>query len=593
MYSGIPGTQQYKAKRRVSPAAATMGNTINELPGGESSGVTADLVSATRQNMAESISQNRRVTGQAVTSLANAAADTRDYYRPGEGVNLAGLLQVGTSIYESIKTANRERDNKQFAEEAELLIQNIPDIITKESGGMTTAQRKLVELLDTWADKVDQNVLGAYLPRFTQTIGAVSGSVQKQEIEARKQLEDIAQESQFQQVMSIAIPLVQGLKPGQGGNTKEAMQQLSALLSDVHANYPQLIAHRITAGVYAYANEVLMEDAPELIELRRNADQTVQLMGELRPFLEELRAGRMTEEDVAYQQSRIISEKNLLFATPTDVRSLASSVRDGVGLELRIAEAQSAKLDESDLIRAFNAEATEINGELMSAIAFNAVQTATGDAEFGRQWNLLKVEFGEDGVGATWMGKVKELIDTGNEFREEEERVWGIIEAYNSEEREIKRSIAIAIAKYDEGKMAEVRSVLGEVTSLGATNAVSLWQDALEEYAIPNISPEERIANRKLFVDALELGVNSIQQEKTNAQARYAADFQNYRGLGDLGWLQRLPNGRIQLKPMGSFDEVFKRHADWRQVNESTLDLIRRGGQTNLSGSGGRPVNFQ
>lgn len=597
MYSGIPGTQQYKAKRRVSPAAATMGSTINELPGGESSGVTADLVSATRQNMAESTSQNRRVTGQAVTSLANAATDTRDYYRPDGGVDLSGLLQVGTSIYESIRTANRERSNKQFVEEAEILLQNMPDIITKESGGTTTAQRKLVELLDNWSDKVDLNVLGTYLPRFTQTISDVTGSIQKQEIEARKQLEDIAQESQFQQVMSTAIPLVQGLKPGQGGNTKEAMQQLSALISDAHANYPPLVAHRVTAGIYAYANEALMEDGPELVELKRNADQTVQLMSELRPFIQELRAGRMTEEDVAYQQNRIISEKNLLFATPIDLRSLASSIRDGVSLELRIAEAQKAMLDDSDLVREFNAEATGINGELMSAIAFNAVQSAVSDAEFNSQWNLLEVEFGEDGVGATWMGKVKELIDAGNEFREEESKEWETIEAYNSKEREVKAAMAVAIARYDEGKMEEIRDVLATVTSLGATNAVSLWQDAMQQYAIPNISVQERAANRELFTSALELGVNSIQQEKISAQARYVAVFQNYRGLGSpelggLGWLERLPTGRIQLKPMGSFDEVFSRHADWRQVNQSTLDLIRRNRQTNLSGSGGQPLNF-
>jgi hypothetical protein len=593
MFSGIPGTQQYKAKRRVSPAAATMGNTINEVPGGATSGTTADLASATRQNMAESLNQNRRVTGQAVTSLANAAADTRDYYRPGGGVDLSGLVQLGTSVYESIRTANRERDNKLFAEQAELLLQNIPDIITKEAGGMTTAQRKLVELIDLWGDKVDQNVLVGYLPRFTETMGTVTSSIQKVEFEARKNLEDQVQEGQYQELMHQGMLLVQRLKPGQGGSTQEAKVELNQLLGSVAANYPEIVFHRFKAGLFAYANEELDSDSDELIELRRTADQTAELRNQLRPYIQQFQSGKLTAEDLSFWQDRIIVEKDLVYAQPVDVESMYSRLQQATELALDLEKARVQQLDDSDLVKQFNQEASAITNSMVSAIAFNATHSALSAGEFEQQWSMVETSLGGDGVRATYLGRVRELVDAGNEFKTNEPKDWQVILDYDAELREVQDAKSKALVEYDQGRMNEARQALATVTSLGAVQAMSMFKTALDTYAIPGLSPDERTRGRRAFELALDQGVNSIRQERNTALQFYTSAYQDYMGLGALGWLQKAPNGRVQLRPIGTFDNVFKDAVDWRRVNQNTLNNLQRQRQIELSGSGGQPVNFR
>ena len=591
MFSGIPGTQQYKAKRRVSPAAATMGNTINEVPGGATSGTTADLASATRQNMAESLNQNRRVTGQAVTSLANAAADTRDYYRPGGGVDLSGLVQLGTSVYESIRTANRERDNKLFAEQAELLLQNTPDIITKEAGGMTTFHRKQKELIDQWIDKVDQNILVGYLSRLTQESSSVVGSVQKAEFEARKNLEDQVQEGQYQELMHQVIPLIQRLKPGQGGSTQEAKVELNRILADVAANYPELLFHRVKAGAFAYANEELDANSDELIELRRTADQTATLLQQMSPYLQEFRSGNLTVEDLAFFQERFMVD--LPYASRMDFESLDSRLQRAIELELDLEKARVQQLDDSDLVKQFNQEASSITNSMVSAIAFNATHSALSAGEFEQQWSMVETSLGGDGVRATYLGRVRELVDAGNEFKTNEPKDWQAILDYDAELREVQDAKSKALVEYDQGRMNEARQALATVTSLGAVQAMSMFKTALDTYAIPGLSPDERTRGRRAFELALDQGVNSIRQERNNALQFYTSAYQDYMGLGALGWLQKAPNGRVQLRPIGTFDNVFKDAVDWRRVNQNTLNNLQRQRQIELSGSGGQPVNFR
>ena len=206
----IPGVTPYKQSNAILPAQAVAGGVVAAIPGALTSSATADVVNSSRENVNSSVAANRRVTQAATESLANAAGMPRAFVQAGNSVDLGGLATAGAKLAETFQTINRQKLDAEFAQKAEVLMQDSQDIITRQDGGLITFQRVQKELVDAYRGRVSPEVLMPYIQRFTNTATTINRELISATAKAAQESAEIQQNKEVQEAIFSVLPSIMG-----------------------------------------------------------------------------------------------------------------------------------------------------------------------------------------------------------------------------------------------------------------------------------------------------------------------------------------------------------------------------------------------
>lgn len=593
MAKRIPGVQLLKKDTNILPAQATMGSTIPDIPGGQASAITAQVVDSSRQNVAQSVANNRKVTAQASEALSNAAGMPRAFVQAGAGLDISGLVKVGTELYETAKRLEQERANKEFAAEAETFLQNIPDTITKDKGGITAMQRQQAALFEKWLPVVGQDVLLAYLNRITNTSNDISNQINKRTYEERQKEEDALREVQVHDAVFRASGIISGLNPLNSPSKIEASYlELDKFYSDVYTEHSPIVANRIMSAVYTALNENMVGYGNKRAELLAQHRDTADFYTAFEPFHTAYRESRIGMYELNAVATKL--QRNFPFARlSTD--GIDSFVSDLTRLQER--ELQAAKIQKDAAIANFpieweqKAAIVKFQQDDWNRVARRMLDYPQSQAYYEDQLNLLS----GNNPPAAW-AYMTNLVEQGRKFREEEPKDYESVMQLQQAVTTLRTARDEDLLNFGLKQINDAVTVASQSASLGAALTTGIFSQSLAAFGLNENQANLTQAARDANVARLASYKNELiaEAERTAARARAAYDSSyrnNYSGLISIGWVVA-QNGRYSLVSSSEYDkQIDQSMSEFQQVFDQLSLSTSRAAET--SRTTGTSSNFR
>lgn len=571
----IPGVTPYKQNNAILPAQAVAGGTIATIPGALTSSTTAEVVNSSRENVNRSVAANRQVMQAATESLANAAGMPRAFVQAGNFVDLTGLAAAGAKLAETYQTVQRKKTDAEFAQQAEVLLQDSQDIITRQDGGLITFQRKQKELVDAYRDRVSPEVLMSYLPRLTNTASTINREVISASAKAAQELAETQQNLEVQKLVMDILPAVLGAA---SPYASPAANQVSFATIDeffdrtLSGGVSPATASLAMTSVLEAVMETWKEGSPQLAAEKQKIFANAIYFNEMRPIMEGVEAGTISPYDAAAASAEIAARLGAtkLYELPTFQGMIEQQHR----LQKDAMELQQLQADTQAPIT-LEAEFSKLTAANQMTTTIGGLYYADNPADFGTHVAQLKL-LGIDIEESPAFASMQSISLNVTKFREEEpkewERVQGLINtsrlqgAKNAQEMQqyatsLQRStlelLTSASTLGGSSNIAELNAQLQERGFNSPEEASNFLVNTAQQYAA--IDPRDLAARQALlqkYNDTLAVFTSVARAEAVNALSTYESTFSRYPDLSSRGMLKET-GGRYQLRTLRELDQDY------------------------------------
>ena len=571
----IPGVTPYKQNNAILPAQAVAGGTIAAIPGALTSSTTAEVVNSSRENVNRSVAANRQVMQAATESLANAAGIPRAFVQAGNFVDLTGLAAAGAKLAETYQAVQRKKTDAEFAQQAEVLLQDSQDIITRQDGGLITFQRKQKELVDAFRDRVSPEVLMSYLPRLTNTASTINREVISASAKAAQELAETQQNLEVQKLVMDILPAVLGAA---SPYASPAANQVSFATIDeffdktLSGGVSPATASLAMTSVLEAVMETWKEGSPQLAAEKQKIFANAIYFNEMRPIMEGVEAGTVSPYDAAAASAEIAARLGAtkLYELPTFQGIIEQQYR----LQKDAMELQQLQSDTQAPIT-LEAEFSKLTAANQMTTTIGGLYYADNPADFGTHVAQLKL-LGIDIEQSPAFASMQSIAQNVTKFREEEpkewERVQGLINtsrlqgAKNAEDMlryatDLQRStvdlLTSASTLGGSSNIAELNAQLQERGFNSPEEASNFLVNTAQQYAA--IDPRDLAARQALlqkYNDTLAVFTSVAREEAVNALSTYESTFSRYPDLSSRGMLKKT-GGRYQLRTLRELDQEY------------------------------------
>ena len=576
----IPGVTPYKQSNAILPAQAVAGGVVAAIPGALTSSATADVVNSSRENVNSSVAANRRVTQAATESLANAAGMPRAFVQAGNSVDLGGLATAGAKLAETFQTINRQKLDAEFAQKAEVLMQDSQDIITRQDGGLITFQRVQKELVDAYRGRVSPEVLMPYIQRFTNTATTINREVISATAKVAQESAEIQQNKEVQEAIFSVLPSIMGAaSPHASPAANQAsFAEIDKFYDRVMNEYSPAVADLALTSVLEAVNTLWVSDAPQLAAKKQELFNNAIYFSEMRPIMQAVEAGTMTPYDAAAESAKIAAKTGAtqLYELPT----FQGMIEQQHKLQKEAREAQQLWSDTQAPITLEDVLSKVIQANELT-ITTGGLYYADNPAHFNDVLAQLKIKLGIDLEEAPSFAAMQSIAENVTKFREEEPQAWERVQglaaasrlqgARNAEDMlryatDLQRStLDLLTSASTLGNSANMGQLNAELKARGfasAEEANNFLLSAAREYAALDIrEPAARQALLQKYNDTLAVFTSVATAEVRNALTTYENTFSRYPDLSSRGMLKR-SGGRYQLTTLRELDENYMATVD-------------------------------
>ena len=570
----IPGVTPYKQSNAVLPAQAVAGGAIAAIPGALTSSATADVVNSSRENVNSSVAANRRVTQAATESLANAAGMPRAFVQAGNSVDLGGLANAGAKLAETFQTINRQKLDAEFAQKAEVLMQDSQDIITRQDGGLITFQRKQNDLVDAYRNRVSPEVLMPYIQRFTNTATTINREVISATAKVAQEAAERQQNKEVQEAIFSVLPSIMGAASPHASpaSNQASFAEIDKFYDRVMNEYSPAVADLALTSVLEAVNTLWVSDAPQLAAKKEELLNNAIYFSEMRPIMQAVEAGTMTPYDAAAESAKFAAETGA--TRPYELPTFQGMITQQRALQEAAREAQQLSYDTQAPITLEDVFSKVIQANELT-ITTGGLYYADNPAHYRDALAQLKI-IGIDIEKSPSFAAMQSIAENVTKFREEEpqawERVQGLVaasrlqRARNAEDMlryatDLQRStLDLLTSASTLGNSANMGQLNAELKARGfasAEEANNFLLSAAREYAALDIrEPAARQALLQRYNDTLAVFTSVATAEVRNALTTYENTFSKYPDLSSRGMLKR-SGGRYQLTTLRELDENY------------------------------------
>ena len=246
----------------------------------------------------------------ATESLANAAGMPRAFVQAGNSVDLSGLANAGAKLAETFQTINRQKHDAEFAQKAEVLMQDSQDIITRQDGGLITFQRVQKELVDAYRGRVSPEVLMPYIQRFTNTATTINREVISATAKAAQEAAEIQQNKEVQEAIFSVLPSIMGAASPHASPAanQAAFAEIDKFYDRAKNEYSPAVADLALTSVLEAINTLWVSDAPQLAAKKQEFFANAIYFSKMRPIMQAVEAGTMTPYDAAIESAKFAAE---------------------------------------------------------------------------------------------------------------------------------------------------------------------------------------------------------------------------------------------------------------------------------------------
>ena len=571
----IPGVTPYKQSNAILPAQAVAGGAIAAIPGALTSSATADVVNSSRENVNSSVAANRRVTQAATESLANAAGMPRAFVQAGNSVDLGGLANAGAKLAETFQTINRQKLDAEFAQKAEVLMQDSQDIITRQDGGLITFQRVQKELVDAYRGRVSPEVLMPYIQRFTNTATTINREVISATAKAAQEAAETQQNKEVQEAIFSVLPSIMGAASPHASPAanQAAFAEIDKFYDRVKNEYSPAVADLALTSVLEAVNTLWVSDAPQLAAKKQELFNNAIYFSEMRPVMQAVEAGTMIPYDAAAESAKIAAKTGATL--PYELPTFQGMITQQRALQEAAREAQQL-LDDTQAPITLEAAFSEVIQADELTINTGGLYYADNPAHYRATLAQLKI-IGIDLEESPSFSAMQSIAENVTKFREEEPQAWGRVQglvaasrlqgAKNAEDMlryatDLQRStLDLLTSASTLGNSANMGQLNAELKARGfasAEDAGNFLLSAAREYAALDIrEPAARQALLQRYNDTLAVFTSVATAEVRNALTTYENTFSRYPDLSSRGMLKRSGDGRYQLTTLRELDEDY------------------------------------
>ena len=570
----IPGVTPYKQSNAILPAQAVAGGVIAAIPGALTSSATADVVNSSRENVNSSVAANRRVTQAATESLANAAGMPRAFVQAGNSVDLGGLANAGAKLAETFQTINRQKLDTEFAQKAEVLMQDSQDIITRQDGGLITFQRVQKELVDAYRGRVSPEVLMPYIQRFTNTATTINREVISATAKVAQESAEIQQNKEVQEAIFSVLPSIMGAASPHASPAanQAAFAEIDKFYDRVKNEYSPAVADLALTSVLEAINKLWVSDAPQLAAKKQEFFANAIYFSKMRPIMQAVEAGTMTPYDAAAESAKIAAETGA--TRPYELPTFQGMITQQRALQEAAREAQQL-LDDTQAPIILEAAFSKVIEAEELTITTGGLYYADNPAHYRDALAQLKI-IGIDIEKSPSFSAMQSIAANVTKFREEEPQAWERVQglaaasrlqgARNAEDMlryatDLQRStLDLLTSASTLGNSANMGQLNAELKARGFASpeeANNFLLSAAQEYARLDIrEPAARQALLQKYNDTLAVFTSVATAEVRNALTTYENTFSKYPDLSSRGMLKR-SGGRYQLTTLRELDENY------------------------------------
>ena len=576
----IPGVTPYKQSNAILPAQAVAGGAIAAIPGALTSSATADVVNSSRENVNSSVAANRRVTQAATESLANAAGMPRAFVQAGNSVDLGGLANAGAKLAETFQTINRQKLDAEFAQKAEVLMQDSQDIITRQDGGLITFQRVQKELVDAYRGRVSPEVLMPYIQRFTNTATTINREVISATAKAAQESAEIQQNKEVQEAIFSVLPSIMGAASPHASpaSNQASFAEIDKFYDRVMNEYSPAVADLALTSVLEAINTLWVSDAPQLAAKKQEFFANAIYFSKMRPIMQAVEAGTMTPYDAAIESAKFAAETGA--TRPYELPTFQGMIEQQHKLQKEAREAQQL-LDDTQAPIILEAAFSKVIQAEELTIATGGLYYADNPADFGNALAQLKI-IGIDIEKSPSFSAMQSIAENVTKFREEEPQAWGRVQGLAAASRLQGARNAEQMQQYATSLQRSTLDLLTSASTLG--NSANMGQLNAELKARGFNSPEEasgflvrtaqeyaaldirnsaaRQALLQKYNDTLAVFTSVATAEVRNALTTYENTFSRYPDLSSRGMLKRSGDGRYQLTTLRELDKNYMTTVD-------------------------------
>ena len=575
----IPGVTPYKQSNAILPAQAVAGGVVAAIPGALTSATTADVVNSSRENVNSSVAANRRVTQAATESLANAAGMPRAFVQAGNSVDLGGLANAGAKLAETFQTINRQKLDAEFAQKAEVLMQDSQDIITRQDGGLITFQRVQKELVDAYRGRVSPEVLMPYIQRFTNTATTINREVISATAKAAQELAETQQNKEVQEAVWSILPSVMGAASPHASPAanQAAFAEIDKFYDRVKNEYSPAVADLALTSVLEAINTLWVSDAPQLAAKKQEFFANAIYFSKMRPIMQAVEAGTMTPYDAAAESAKIAAETGA--TRPYELPTFQGMIEQQHKLQKEAREAQQL-LDDTQAPIILEAAFSKVIEAEELTITTGGLYYADNPAHYRDALAQLAI-IGIDIEKSPSFSAMQSIAENVTKFREEEPQAWERVQglaaasrlqgARNAEDMlryatDLQRStLDLLTSASTLGNSANIGQLNAELKARGFASpeeANNFLLSAAQEYARLDIrEPAARQALLQRYNDTLAVFTSVATAEVRNALTTYENTFSKYPDLSSRGMLKK-SGGRYQLTTLRELDKNYMTTVD-------------------------------
>ena len=575
----IPGVTPYKQSNAILPAQAVAGGVVAAIPGALTSATTADVVNSSRENVNSSVAANRRVMQAATESLANAAGMPRAFVQAGSSVDLGGLATAGAKLAETFQTINRQKLDAEFAQKAEVLMQDSQDIITRQDGGLITFQRVQKELVDAYRGRVSPEVLMPYIQRFTNTATTINREVISATAKAAQESAEIQQNKEVQEAIFSVLPSIMGAASPHASPAanQAAFAEIDKFYDRVMNEYSPAVADLALTSVLEAINTLWVSDAPQLAAKKQEFFANAIYFSKMRPIMQAVEAGTMTPYDAAAESAKIAAETGA--TRPYELPTFQGMIEQQRALQEAAREAQQL-LDDTQAPIILEAAFSKVIEAEELTITTGGLYYADNPADFDYALAQLK-NIGIDLEESPSFAAMQSIAENVTKFREEEPQAWGRVQGLVAASRLQGAKNAEDMLRYATDLQRSTLDLLTSASTLG--NSANMGQLNAELKAQGFASPEEasgflvrtaqeyatldirnsaaRQALLQRYNDTLAVFTSVATAEVRNALTTYENTFSRYPDLSSRDMLKK-SGGRYQLTTLRELDKNYMTTVD-------------------------------
>ena len=601
----IPGVTPYKQSNAILPAQAVAGGVIAAIPGALTSSATADVVNSSRENVNSSVAANRRVTQAATESLANAAGMPRAFVQAGNSVDLGGLANAGAKLAETFQTINRQKLDAEFAQKAEVLMQDSQDIITRQDGGLITFQRVQKELVDAYRGRVSPEVLMPYIQRFTNTATTINREVISATAKAAQEAAEIQQNKEVQEAVCSILPSIMGAASPHASpaSNQASFAEIDKFYDRVKNEYSPAVADLALTSVLEAMNTLWVSDAPQLAAKKQELFNNAIYFSEMRPIMQAVEAGTMTPYDAAAESAKIAAETGA--TRPYELPTFQGMITQQRALQEAAREAQQL-WDDTQAPIILEAAFSKVIEAKELTITTGGLYYADNPAHYGDALAQLKI-IGIDIEKSPSFAAMQSIAENVTKFREEEPKAWGRVQGLAAASRLQGARNAEDMLRYATDLQRSTLDLLTSASTLGgAANTAELNAElkaqgfaspeeasgflvrTAQEYATLDIrNSAARQALLQRYNDTLAVFTSVATAEVRNALTTYENTFSRYPDLSSRGMLKRSGDGRYQLTTLRELDKNYMTtvHSIYGTITETRDRLAETRRQQEQSGT--------